>query len=78
MTLSTSEVRSLLLQRLSEIVGAPSEFVQQPRILDGDHCLGGKGGDEVNLLVGERPHVGAGEPQHAYWDALAQHGISEH
>src|SRR6516164_418739 len=37
-----------------------------------------KGGDEVNLLVGERPHVGAGEAQDAYWDALAQHGNSEH
>ena len=32
----------------------------------------------MTACVGEWPHVGAGEAQHAYWDALAQHGNSEH
>ena len=33
---------SLLLQRLAEIVGALAQFVEQPRVLDGDDGLGGE------------------------------------
>ena len=35
--------RRLLLQRFGQIVGALAQFVEQPRILDGDHGLVGKG-----------------------------------
>ena len=32
-----------------------AQFGEQPRILDGDHSLGGKIFDKVDLLVGKRP-----------------------
>ena len=34
--------RRLLLQRLCEVGGALAQFVEQPRVLDGDDGLGGK------------------------------------
>ena len=34
--------RGLLLQRFGEIVGALAQFAEQPRVLDGDHGLGGE------------------------------------
>ena len=54
MTFSTSRGRGLLLQRFGEIVGALAQFVEQPRVLDGDHGLGGEGLHQLDLLVGER------------------------
>ena len=49
--------RGLLLQRLAEIVGALAQFVEQPRVLDGDHGLRGEILHQLDLLVGERPHL---------------------
>ena len=49
--------RRLLLQRFGEIVGALAQLVEQPRVLDGDDGLGGKVRDQLDLLVGERPHL---------------------
>ena len=49
--------RGLLLQRLGEIVGALLHLVEQPRVLDRDHRLVGKGLDQFDLLVGEWPHL---------------------
>ena len=57
MTFSTSDGRGLLLQRLGEIVGALAQFVEQPRVLDGDHGLGGEVLHQLDLLVGERPDL---------------------
>ena len=34
--------RRLLLQRFAQIVGAPPQLVEQPRVLDGDDGLGGE------------------------------------
>ena len=45
--------RGLLLQRLSEIVRALAQFVEQPRVLDGDDGLGGEVLHQLDLLVGE-------------------------
>ena len=42
MTCSTSDVAGLLLQRLGQIVGALAQFIEQPRVLDGDNGLGGE------------------------------------
>ena len=42
MTFSTSRGRGLLLQRFGEIVGALAQLAEQPRVLDGDHGLGGE------------------------------------
>ena len=50
MTSSTSEVR-LLLQRLAEVVGALTQFVEQPRILDGDDGLGSEVRQQRDLFV---------------------------
>ena len=47
MTLSTSEVA---VCRCSEF----AQLVEQPRVLDGDHGLGGEVLHQFDLLVGER------------------------
>src|SRR5262245_54923657 len=42
--------RGLLLQRLAQLA-------EQPRVLDGDHALGGKVLDQLDLLVGKGTHL---------------------
>ena len=49
--------RGLLLQRLGQVARARLHLVEQPHVLDRDHRLVGEGGDQLDLLVGERPHV---------------------
>jgi hypothetical protein len=49
--------RRLLLQRLAQIVGALAQFVEQPRVLDGDDGLRSKVLHQLDLLVGERADV---------------------
>ncbi len=49
--------RGLLLQRFAQIVGALAQFLEQPRVLDGDHGLVGEVRHELDLLVGERQHL---------------------
>ena len=46
--------RGLLLQRLREIIGALTQLVEQPRVLDGDDGLGGEVLHQLDLLIGER------------------------
>ena len=41
----------LLLQRFC------ADSLEQPRVLDGDHGLGGEVRDQLDLLVGERAHL---------------------
>ncbi len=50
--------RGLPLERL-ELVGARLHLVEQPHVLDRDHRLVGKGLDQLDLLGGKRPHLGA-------------------
>ena len=57
MTLQHLGGRGLLLQRLGQIVGALAQLVEQPRVLDGDHGLGGEVLHQLDLLVVERPHL---------------------
>ena len=45
--------RRLLFQRFGEIVGALTQFVEQPRVLDGDDGLGGEVLHQLDLPVGE-------------------------
>ena len=60
MTLKHLGGRGLLLQRFGKLVAcAPAQLVEQPRILDRDHGLVGEGLDQLDLLVGERPHLRA-------------------
>ena len=53
MTLSTSEV-AVCCSSAREIVGALTQFVKQPRVLDGDDGLRGEVLHQLDLLVGER------------------------
>jgi len=59
MTLSTSAGRGLLLQGFGQILGALPDFVEQPRVLDRDHGLVGKGLQQLDVLVGERAGLDA-------------------
>src|SRR5262249_31597656 len=43
----------LLLQALRKIARALSQFVEQPRVLDGDDCLGREVRNKLNLPVSE-------------------------
>jgi hypothetical protein len=36
---------------------AKAQFIEQPRVLDGDDGLGGEVGDQPDLLVGKRPNL---------------------
>ena len=48
--------RAQLLDRLRELARARLHLVEQPHVLDRDHRLIGKRSDQLDLLVGERPH----------------------
>src|SRR5262245_53980667 len=60
----------LLLQRFAQVV-------EETGVLDGDGRLVGKGGDQLDLLVGERPHLGACQPKSPNWNAVPQHWNAE-
>ena len=49
----------LVLARLRKLAALVLDFVEQPHVLDRDHRLVGEGRDQLDLLVGERPHLGA-------------------
>ena len=49
--------RGLLLQRLGEIVGALAQLVEQSRVLDRDHGLGGEVRNQLDLFIGEGLHL---------------------
>ena len=50
MTLQHLGCGGLLLQGFAQLV-------EQARVLNGDHCLGGKVLNQLNLFVGERSHL---------------------
>src|SRR6516165_10823016 len=45
------------LQRLAQ-------FVEQPRVVDGDHCLIGKAFHQVEFVLLERPHLASSDDHH--------------
>ena len=51
MMLQHLRCRRLLLKRFRKVVGALTQLVEQPRVLDGDNCLVGKGLNEPQLFV---------------------------
>src|SRR5262249_33292262 len=61
----------LLLQRLPQLV-------EQAGVFDGDDGLGGEILDQLDLFVGERPHLLAKEIEGADQLALLQHWNAEH
>ena len=64
----------LLLKCLCQITSALPQFVEQPRILDGDDGLGREIRYECDLLVGEGPDLLAGQSERADQFVLFQHG----
>ena len=56
MTLSTSAVAVCCSSASLSSRVRCLHLVEQPRVLDRDHRLVGEGGDQLDLLVGERPH----------------------
>ena len=77
MTLQHLGGRGLLLQRLGQIVGALAQLVEQARVLDGDDGLGGEVRDQLDLLVGERPHFRAVDADRADQLAFLEHRHGE-
>ena len=69
----------LVLARLRELAALVLDFVEQPHVLDRDHRLVGEGGDQLDLLVGERLHRAcAAESMTPIGVALAQQRNAEH
>ena len=48
----------MLLQEFGEVIGALAQFVEQPRILDGDYRLVGEGSYQLDLFIGEGFNLG--------------------
>ena len=67
MTLSTSAVAVCCRSRFAQLV-------EQPGVLDRDHRLIGKGGHQLDLVVGERLDLRLPQRNRAQRGALAQHG----
>ena len=66
-----------MLARLGELTALVLDFVEQPHVLDRDCGLVGEGLNQLDLLVGEGAHLGAGQGEHADRHALAQHRYTE-
>ena len=69
--------RRLLFQRFGEIGRTLAQFVEQPRVLDGDHRLGGEVMDKLDLLVGKRANLLAVQAERADQFVLLQHRNSQ-
>ena len=69
-TSSTSEVAAPWIQRFREVIGALTQFVEQPRVLDGDGRLVCKGAGSVPREA--RFISRTGELHHARWITLTQ------
>ena len=70
--------RRLLLQGFGEIVGARLHLVEQPHVLNRDHRLVGKGGDQLDLPFRKWPHGGPLQIDHTDRCSFAQHRNTEH
>jgi hypothetical protein len=70
--------RRLLLQRLAQIVGALTQLIEQPCVLDGDDGLVGERPEQPALLVRERTGVGPQDAERADGNIAAQHRHGRH
>src|SRR5262245_36405885 len=69
--------RSLLLQRLGEVLVAGLELLEQAHVLDGDDGLLGEGLEQRNLFVGEPTDHWAGHKDRSDRATLTPHGDDE-
>ena len=70
--------RGLLLQGLAQVACARLHLVKQPHVLDRDHSLVGEGGEQLDLLVGKRPHGAPRQRQCTNGNAFAQQRHTKH
>ena len=68
----------LLLKRLAECARAGLHLVEETNIFDGNHCLIGKRGEQLDLLITERLYDRTRHREHADWGALPQKRDPEH
>ena len=68
----------LVLARLGKLAALVLDFVEQPHVLDRDHGLVGEGLDQLDLLLGEHPHVLAGQGEDADGNAFAHQRNAQH
>jgi hypothetical protein len=61
-----------IFERLAQLLGSHLNVVKQAHILDRDHRLVGKGGQQFDLLVGERPNASPHQYKYANRHALPQ------
>ena len=64
----------LVLARLFELSALVLDFVEKPDVLDSDRRLVGECGSQLDLLVGEWPHIRPCQSQNANCEAFPQHG----
>ena len=69
--------RGLLVECFAEIIGALPQFVEQPRVLDGDHRLGREIADKIDLLIGERTDILVVDGDCTDQFIVAEHGDCE-
>jgi hypothetical protein len=62
---------------MGKLARARLDLVEQPRVLDRNHCLVGEGGHQRDLLAGEWPHLGAAYPDNTQGFALPQQGNAQ-
>ncbi len=48
-----------------KLFGSSLHLVEKPDVLDGDHGLIGKGGEQLDLLVGEGPYRATRQPKYS-------------
>ena len=77
MTWSTSDVAVCCSSDSVRSARALAQFVEQPRVLDGDDRLGGEGLDQLDLLLSKRSYVSAVQNQNADWSSLSKKGHAE-
>ena len=66
-----------VLERGGQFARARLHLVEQAHVLDRDHRLVGEGLDQLDLLVGERPHGFTLQNDHPDGDSFAQQRDSQ-
>jgi hypothetical protein len=70
--------RGLLLQRLTQVIRALAQLIEQACILDSDNGLSSEVLDQLDLLVGERPYLLAINRDRAHKFIVLKHWNAEH
>jgi len=66
------------LARLRQLPALILDFIEQPHVLDCDHCLVGEGGEQLDLLIGKGLHRATSQGDDADRAAFPQQRDTEH